>query len=275
MTELRRLLPVTAAWTRSAFSCPVAARPFYKLVGLGYAAQGNEFSYHMLLMSAFLLNHCSHADEFTVHPWIDQPCNVVSAEHMLRCIRIPDVDPRSFLEPLDFGGGGGSGANVARSPNLSMCAGEFLEVYKDDVGCWDAVVTCFFLDTAPNVIEYIEAIERLLRPGGVWINFGPLMYHWYSATPDCSDERYERAVEFTLEEVRQHREVVRIHVRREEMHQCGYTMNRESMMRTVYNCAFFSAVKQGGDGNGGSCIGGGGGSGNCGVSAPPAAPPAQ
>lgn len=34
-------------------------------------------------------------------------------------------------------------------------------------GAWDAVVTCFFLDTAHNIVEYIEIISRILKEGGV------------------------------------------------------------------------------------------------------------
>lgn len=34
-------------------------------------------------------------------------------------------------------------------------------------GSWDAVVTCFFIDTAHNIIEYIEIISRILKDGGV------------------------------------------------------------------------------------------------------------
>lgn len=34
-------------------------------------------------------------------------------------------------------------------------------------GAWDAVVTCFFLDTAHNIVEYIEIISRILKDGGV------------------------------------------------------------------------------------------------------------
>lgn len=33
-------------------------------------------------------------------------------------------------------------------------------------------VTCFFLDTARNVVEYLETIYGLLKPGGLWINCG-------------------------------------------------------------------------------------------------------
>ena len=47
-----------------------------------------------------------------------------------------------------------------------MSAGDFLEVYKDAYGTWDCVATCFFLDTANNVLAYIEAISNLLKPGG-------------------------------------------------------------------------------------------------------------
>ena len=35
-------------------------------------------------------------------------------------------------------------------------------------------MTCYFIDTAHNVIAYIENISRLLKPGGYWINLGKL-----------------------------------------------------------------------------------------------------
>lgn len=69
--------------------------------------------------------------------------------------------------------------------DFSMVAGEFIEVYSkpEHDGAWDCLVTCFFLDTAHNVIEYIERISKLLRKGGLWINIGPLLYH-YSEQPE-------------------------------------------------------------------------------------------
>ncbi len=40
-------------------------------------------------------------------------------------------------------------------PKFSMVAGDFVQIYnsKDQIGQWDAIVTCFFIDTAPNIIE--------------------------------------------------------------------------------------------------------------------------
>ena len=61
-----------------------------------------------------------------------------------------------------------------------MVAGDFLEVYCSEAnrGKWDCVATCFFIDTAHNVFQYVETIHHCLRDGGVWINYGPLLYHF-------------------------------------------------------------------------------------------------
>ena len=37
---------------------------------------------------------------------------------------------------------------------------------------WDCVMTCFFIDTAKNIVDYISRIFAVLMPGGVWLNFG-------------------------------------------------------------------------------------------------------
>lgn len=47
---------------------------------------------------------------------------------------------------------------------------EFVRVIFSDT--FDSVVTVFFLDTAHNVIAYIETIYDILKPGGYWVNLG-------------------------------------------------------------------------------------------------------
>jgi carnosine N-methyltransferase len=105
------------------------------------------------------------------------------------------------------------------------------------IGTWDCIVTCFFLDTAHNVLEYIECISQLLRKGGLWVNIGPLLYH-YSEQPEevqleLSWEEIEKVIPKCGFEYR----------RRPEFRDCVYTSDKESMMQMVYKCAFFSAVK--------------------------------
>ena len=36
--------------------------------------------------------------------------------------------------------------------DFSMVAGEFVEVYSPQKGEWDSIVTCFFIDTANNIV---------------------------------------------------------------------------------------------------------------------------
>jgi hypothetical protein len=39
------------------------------------------------------------------------------------------------------------------------------------------VVTCYFLDTATNVLDHLRRIALLLPAGGVWVNAGPVQWH--------------------------------------------------------------------------------------------------
>lgn len=66
-----------------------------------------------------------------------------------------------------------------------MCAADFLCLYGDEEhrDQYDAVACVFFLDTAPNLIRYLEVILHCLRPGGVLINVGPLLWHFENNAP--------------------------------------------------------------------------------------------
>ncbi len=59
-------------------------------------------------------------------------------------------------------------ADMLRQPGLlSMCAGDFVEVYKapEHAGDFDCVATCFFIDTAHNILEYMDVIWHVLKVG--------------------------------------------------------------------------------------------------------------
>lgn len=110
-----------------------------------------------------------------------------SSTTLLKGFKIPDVLPTS----------------VPTGPAFSLVAGDFEEIYgklregderEPQQGQWDAVLTCFFIDTvsgityfllslalnpakppqsqAKNIVNYLNVIYELLAPGGVWINLG-------------------------------------------------------------------------------------------------------
>ena len=65
----------------------------------------------------------------------------------------------------------------------------------EQAGAFDAVLTCFFLDTAHNALRYLETIGATLRRGGLWLHLGPLLWHW-------ADGGYaEQSVELSLSEL--------------------------------------------------------------------------
>ena len=196
---------------------------------LGYETEGNEYSYYMLLTSSYILNHATRAGEFDIFPWIHGNNNHTSDANHLRRVPIPDLPAcEAGIQP----------------GCMSMCAGDFVEVYgaPEQVGQWDAVATCFFIDTAHNVVEYLEIISRCLRPGGVWVNFGPLLYHWADARSYLSGE--ELSVEMSLEDVERVAKSVGLNVVKREMRDSLYTADKRSMCQTVYRCALLVAVKQ-------------------------------
>ncbi|XAR52821.1 hypothetical protein NMG60_11021106 [Bertholletia excelsa] len=192
----------------------------------GFVCQGNEFSYYMMICSSFILNHAQTVGEWTIYPWIHSNCNSLSDSDQLRPVLIPDVHP----------------ASAGITEGFSMCGGDFVEVYSDlsQVGIWDAVVTCFFIDTAHNVVEYIEIISRILRDGGVWINFGPLLYHF----ADMYGQQDEMSIELSLEDVKRVALHYGLQLEKESTIETTYTTNPQSMMQNRYYAAFWTMRKK-------------------------------
>ncbi|KAI0205255.1 N2227-like protein-domain-containing protein [Astrocystis sublimbata] len=147
-------------------------RLVFELCRLGYDTEGNEISYHQLIASSYILNKCERAGKHTIYPWIHSFSNHHSRENQFRSYSIPDVQPHLALEATVRAGG--------KVGSMEMCASDFLCLYGDaeHEGVYDAVAAVFFLDTAPNLIRYLEVIRHCLRPGGVLINVGPLLWHF-------------------------------------------------------------------------------------------------
>ncbi|KAL9107752.1 MAG: hypothetical protein Q9227_007374 [Pyrenula ochraceoflavens] len=152
-------------------------RLVYEVCRLGFDAEGNEISWHQLLTSSWILNHTARRHEFDLFPFALNFTNLASRKDQMRKVQIPDVHPSSSLAEL---------ANNGRAiGSMNMTAADFVAYYSapPQAATFDAVVTVFFIDTAPNLIRYIEAVRNCLKETGVWINLGPLHWHFDSRTP--------------------------------------------------------------------------------------------
>jgi carnosine N-methyltransferase len=194
----------------------------WEVCARGYASQGNEWSFLMLIAGNFVLNQCRGVHVHTLYPYLHATSNVRAPDDLFRAVRFPDVDPSAMPPDADF----------------SYTAGGFLEVYghASQRGQWDAVLTCFFLDTANNVIAYVEAVFAALRPGGYWLNLGPLLYHY-------SELDGELSVELSLDELRAVVRAVGFELRDERTLPARYTDNARSLMHTAYDAAYWCAQK--------------------------------
>uniref|UniRef100_A0A182WLH6 carnosine N-methyltransferase n=1 Tax=Anopheles minimus TaxID=112268 RepID=A0A182WLH6_9DIPT len=197
-------------------------RLIYELACQGFYCEGNEFSLFMLIASNFVLNRCIIANQCTIYPWVHQFVNNLSQQNQLVPVSFPDVSPRKFPP----------------KGTMNMVAGDFLQVYRDE-DYWECIATCFFIDCANNIIEFIEVIKKILKPGGIWVNLGPLLYHF-------SDVPGEGSIEPTYEDLL---EIIRslgfIILKNETNVVTTYSQNPSSMHQSHYNSIYLVCQKPG------------------------------
>jgi carnosine N-methyltransferase len=148
----------------------------FEICNSGYAMEGNEISYHQLLVSNWILNHTKARHSHSIYPWALGFSNHTRRPHQLQKVQVPDLWPAGELDDTF----NELKPDLHPYQRMSMSSGDFCVLYKESHyhQVFDAVTTCFFIDTAPNLIAYIETVKHCLKPGGVWINLGPLLWHF-------------------------------------------------------------------------------------------------
>lgn len=273
---IKRFLPVTCRRSPPRIVVPGAGvgRLAMELSSIGYEVQGNEFSLHMLLASDFILNGGVGTPErpLAISPWLSETKNVCNWSDRARKIFIPDVSPVAMLtqqNPNSTTAISGVPPQPQSSfpprastvlPEFSMSAGEFVSVYSSpsEQGQWQGVACCFFIDTAPCVVEYLRVMHQMLEKGGILVNLGPLLFHWSGppARPDENsweeyntkhshlDRRYLESIDLSWCDVRKILLNVGFKIEEERVGvSARYTTDPRSFVNTDYRCVFFVARK--------------------------------
>lgn len=142
----------------------------YELCKYGFDVDANEYLFLNGIFSDLIFNRAKKG-EFYAYPNIFSFSNYWDEDSVFKKYIFPDVDI-DLKNNKDYG-------------KLKLSIGDFIEQYNKINEYYDCVITCYFIDTAQNIIEYIEIIHNVLKKGGLWINFGPLSYHW-SNCPDST-----------------------------------------------------------------------------------------
>ena len=227
-------------------------RLVYEICKSGYSVQGNELSYHQLIVSNWILNDVGPEQNFDLYPFAMTFSNNLNLEYQLKAVKIPDVHPGTILNEFSIG------ASNHTSNGMSMTAGDFVQLYNIDEhkDSFDSVITVFFIDTAPNCIRYIQTVYHCLRAGGVWINLGPLLWHFEergsSNQTDVEEGRRSQvgtdepgSVELTDEELLLLIESMGMHIEKHEIRDeaSGYIQNPESMLQNMYRVSHWVVRK--------------------------------
>ncbi|KAF5325941.1 hypothetical protein D9611_000227 [Ephemerocybe angulata] len=221
----------------------------WEIAQLGFDTTANELSYFMVLAFRFLLSAeaTQKAEQHKIRPYAHWFSHQKSNENLFRSVSFPDVVPRL-------------------GPNFHLLEGDFLKLPHPtapgfpsnfwsqsktetgqqtkpafEPGGFDYVVTLFFIDTSFNVLETMEQIFALLKPGGSWVNHGPLLW------PGGGQCKLELSLEEVLAAAA---EVGFVLERHEDGHpeaqrsvECEYTTDPLAMMRWAYKTEFWVAKK--------------------------------
>ena len=152
----------------------------------------------------YILNLQS-AERWQICPWLDSTCNVINSSDPSTPILIPDRTAAEIISSGQFNKSNADKVCTEPYPRLSMAAGDFVEIYgpksSSSKESFDAILTCFYRHSPCGGRLHRDNLPRF-EARGVWINLGPLLYHWATDSDNNGDSRYDQSVELTWEEVR-------------------------------------------------------------------------
>src|SRR5690606_18214273 len=115
------------------------------------------WSMYMNILYRYLETHAHVTNTQSLHPFVDTWSHHATTADMQRPLTFPDA-------PLN-------------ASELLLIEGDFTTVFNvKPRPQYDVIVTYFFIDTARNLASYLDTIRMALRPGGYWVNLGPLLY---------------------------------------------------------------------------------------------------
>jgi SAM-dependent methyltransferase len=121
----------------------------------GFEVTMNEISAYMNIVYRYT-ETLQLPETETFQPYLDWWSYQPSTEELEQEIRYPDV--------------------AINASDVLLVEGDFNTVFENNTDKFDAVVTLFFIDTAQNVLDYMDTIQHVLKPGGIWINLGSFLY---------------------------------------------------------------------------------------------------
>ncbi|KRX19350.1 UPF0586 protein C9orf41 -like protein [Trichinella nelsoni] len=136
-------------------------RLVWELAKLGYHCDACESSAAHVLTTNFMINHSDANSPVTIYPWINKWTNHRNCAEQIQSVTVPDVRP-------DL---------IRNGKQCNLVAGDFLNLYVDEHETYDIICTVRYINHPKKIRDYVEKVYDLLKPGAVWINMGPMLFH--------------------------------------------------------------------------------------------------
>lgn len=190
----------------------------------GFSVTMNEWSAYMNLAYRYV-SSISDRNSVAFHPYLNWLSHHATNADLQRSVKFPD--------------------QIADPSSVSLIEGDFTTVFSGHTAHYDIIVTLFFIDTARNLVSYIENIHRLLRPGGRWINLGPLLYGTGPFVQLSLDEIIELSerVGFEFRETDDSFGNITIPGAKVRGHEVAYGRNPRGLNKNAFQAQYWEAVK--------------------------------
>jgi carnosine N-methyltransferase len=198
-----------------------------EIASTGFITCANENSFVMIIISRIALKH---KRSFRIFPFCHQLSGLDSVEDSLVSAVFPDAivrdsdDQEGIIEPFELMGAG----------RLMLLAGGFEGMQGTCQERYDAVVTSFFIDVVQDLPGTIGIVYQTLKPGGFWLNLGPMMLH------HGDDDFFSTG---TLEDLVRIAKGTGFQIVKEDRIETTYIGNPRGHIRTLYYCKLMVARK--------------------------------
>jgi SAM-dependent methyltransferase len=184
----------------------------------------NEYSYYMNLAYRYIETR-TISNSVKFHPYLDWWSYQPTPAERVAKVTIPDV-------PVN-------------ASKVLMCEGDFMHIFDHETAHYDVVVTLFFIDTAKNSLDYIDNINRLLKPGGLWINLGPLLYGTNPTLQLSLEEMIQvsETMGFKFLDTDEKWGTISLPGKKVRSKDINYLVNARSIRKNVYVTQFWAAEK--------------------------------
>lgn len=137
-------------------------RLVHSISELGLSVEGNNVSYHTLLARMYLFADGTMGVPQALYPWALSFSNHISRQHQLQRVMIPDVHPAGQIRFVNT-------PTTSQEKQIVFTAGGFVETYGGPAlaNTFSALTTCYFIDTAPNFLDYVDTAWNCLQAGGI------------------------------------------------------------------------------------------------------------